>query len=243
VHRTPTGRVYIKYFLVKNSEGVWCRERRIDALWTDVPPLRHAAVTERTGFPTQKPRALLERVVACATKPGGLVFDPFSGSGTTGEAAFALGRRAILGDAGDTAIAVSRARLLRAGARLRVERCDAGKTPSASVERIVCNVHVSRVDEARVRVKLVAPKEPLAWAIDTSHAHDRPFEVAWHSERAPAARPVAALEEAIVEARGDIAVRVYGDDGSVGNRVITAREIDACEGASADGDAVASERA
>jgi len=53
-------------------------------------------VGERTGFPTQKPRALLDRIITCATKPGGLVVDLFAGSGTTGEAAHALGRRAIL---------------------------------------------------------------------------------------------------------------------------------------------------
>src|SRR5262249_10912839 len=130
----------------------------------------------------------------------------------------------ILGDAGDAAIAVARARLLRAGAPLAVERCGAAK----SVAPIVCNVHVSRVDAARVRVRLVTPKEPLAWAIDTAHAKDRPFTVAWHAERVPGARPIAAEEEAIVDVRpGDaIAVRVYGDDGSVGTKVIDAREID-----------------
>jgi len=224
VHRTPSGRVYIKYFLVKNAAGEWCRERRIDALWTDVPPLRHAAVTERTGFPTQKPRALLERVIACATKPGGLVLDPFAGSGTTGEAAFALGRRVILGDAGDAAIAVARARLLRAGASLAIERCGAAKP----VAPIMCTVHASRVDAERVRVRLVAPKEPLAWAIDAASAKDRPFTVTWHAERVPGARPIAAAEEAIIDVRpGDsIAVRVYGDDGSVGTKVIDAAEID-----------------
>ena len=99
VHRTASGKVYVKYFLVKDAEGQWCRERRVDALWTDVAPLRHASASERTGFPTQKPRALLDRVVACASRPGGLVVDLFSGSGTTGESACALGRRAILADA------------------------------------------------------------------------------------------------------------------------------------------------
>jgi DNA methylase len=67
VHRTASGKVYVKYFLVKDGEGRHCRERRVDALWTDVPPLRHARTGERTGFPTQKPRALLDRVIACAS--------------------------------------------------------------------------------------------------------------------------------------------------------------------------------
>jgi DNA modification methylase len=210
VHRTATGKVYIKYFLVQDGEGTWCRERRVDALWTDVAPLRHAATTERTGFPTQKPLALLERIVACATPAGGLVFDPFSGSGTTGEAAHRLGRRAILGDAGAASIAVARARLLRAGAPLSLERCGDAAAPTAKAE-----VDVRRAQGGRISVRLTAPREPLAWAIDTAPARDGTFRTAWHSERAPGQRPVAAADEAIVDAAGDIAVRVYEDDGSV----------------------------
>jgi site-specific DNA-methyltransferase (adenine-specific) len=45
--------------------------------------------------PTQKPLALLERIVLACTKPGDLVLDPFSGSGTTGVAALSLGRSFI----------------------------------------------------------------------------------------------------------------------------------------------------
>ena len=75
IHRAASGKVYIKYFLVKNEEGEWCRERRVDTLWTDVPPLRHAKTGERTGYPTQKPRALLERILRCASPPNGLAVD------------------------------------------------------------------------------------------------------------------------------------------------------------------------
>jgi site-specific DNA-methyltransferase (adenine-specific) len=45
------------------------------------------------NHPTQKPLALLDRVIRCSTDPGAVVLDPFSGSGTTGVAAVALGRR------------------------------------------------------------------------------------------------------------------------------------------------------
>jgi hypothetical protein len=219
VHRTASGKVYIKYFLVKDAQGVLCRERRVDALWTDVPPLRHAAVSERTGFPTQKPRALLERIVACATKPGALVVDLFSGSGTTGEAAHALGRRAILGDVGAAAIATSRARLARAGAAVSVERCAGTRgAPQASAE-----VRVEPAGEGKARVRLVAPEEPLAWAIDPSYVAGEPFRAAWHSERVPGARPRPAEVEAIVEAApgATIAVRAYGDDGAVAVKVVS----------------------
>ena len=59
---------------------------------TDVPPLS-AQAKERLGYPTQKPVALLERLVAMASNPGDLVLDPFCGCGTTVMAAQKLGRR------------------------------------------------------------------------------------------------------------------------------------------------------
>ena len=59
---------------------------------TDVPPLS-AQAKERLGYPTQKPVALLKRLVAMASNPGDLVLDPFCGCGTTVLAAQRLGRR------------------------------------------------------------------------------------------------------------------------------------------------------
>jgi adenine-specific DNA-methyltransferase len=69
---------------------------------------------ERLGYPTQKPVALLERIVAATCPPGGLVLDPFLGSGTTAEAAERLGRRWIGVDSNPEAIRIARARLGRA---------------------------------------------------------------------------------------------------------------------------------
>ncbi|MGH2620648.1 MAG: DNA-methyltransferase, partial [Anaerolineales bacterium] len=53
---------------------------------------------ERTGYPTQKPEALLERVVAASSQPGGLVADVFCGAGTTAVVSDRLGRRGLAGD-------------------------------------------------------------------------------------------------------------------------------------------------
>lgn len=213
VHRTASGKVYIKYFLVKDDEGTLCRERRVDALWTDVAPLRHSQASERTGYPTQKPLSLLERVVACATKPGDLVVDLFAGSGTTGEAAHRLGRRVILGDAAPLAIATARARLLRAGADLSVEavaRKDASESLGAAPD-----VRVSRTASG-VEVELRQPSEPLAWAIDDAPSAKGPFRLAWHDERKPGARAVAARTTAELAASvAAVAVKVYEDDGTV----------------------------
>ena len=222
VHRTSTGRVYIKYFLVKNAAGAWCRERRVDSLWTDVPPLRHARIGERTGFPTQKPRALLDRIVTCASPPGGLVVDLFAGSGTTGESAHALGRRFVIGDASALALATARARLLRAGVPLIVDTCVGTSTPERPIGALP-EVKVDR-EEGRLRVELREPREPLAWAIDTNFDEALPFRSAWHAERAPGLRPQPAERVAqIAYVPRPFAVRVWYDDGRVSTRVVEAR--------------------
>ena len=211
VHRTPSGKVYVKYFLVKDERGAWCRERRVDALWTDVAPLRHARPGERTGFPTQKPRALLDRIVSCAAPPGGLVVDLFGGSGTTGESAHALGRRFVLGDDSPLAVATARARLLRAGVPLVVQRCGAVSAPEGEASRASL-----RRGDGRVCVELGAQCEPLAWAIDVAFDPACPFRTAWHSERVPGARALPVARAATFDgAPGPIAVRVWYDDGSV----------------------------
>lgn len=61
-------------------------------VWTDIRPLSPHA-RERTGYPTQKPLALLERIVKASSKPGDMVLDPFCGCATTLVAADRLQRR------------------------------------------------------------------------------------------------------------------------------------------------------
>lgn len=61
---------------------------------TDIRPLNNSAA-ERLGYPTQKPLALLERIIECSSNPGDVVLDPFCGCGTTVDAAQKLGRRWI----------------------------------------------------------------------------------------------------------------------------------------------------
>jgi site-specific DNA-methyltransferase (adenine-specific) len=66
---------------------------------------------EKTGYPTQKPEAVLRRVLQPSSRPGDLVLDFFAGSGTTGAAATQLGRRFVLVDENPEAVAVMRDRL------------------------------------------------------------------------------------------------------------------------------------
>jgi len=61
-------------------------------LWTDIGPIA-AQAAERLGYPTQKPLALLERIIQVSSNPGDLVLDPFCGCGTAVHAAEKLGRR------------------------------------------------------------------------------------------------------------------------------------------------------
>jgi site-specific DNA-methyltransferase (adenine-specific) len=68
---------------------------------------------ERTGYPTQKPLAILERIVRVHSHPGDTVLDFFAGSGTTGEAALLNQRNAVLVDDNADAIEVMVQRLKR----------------------------------------------------------------------------------------------------------------------------------
>jgi site-specific DNA-methyltransferase (adenine-specific) len=93
--------------------------RAIGSVWSDCPamsantPLRK----ETTGYPTQKPLKLLDRIVRASSHANSLVIDPFCGSGTTLEAAARLDRRFVGCDVGTLAIRTSVARLKAIGAQ------------------------------------------------------------------------------------------------------------------------------
>jgi site-specific DNA-methyltransferase (adenine-specific) len=67
---------------------------RLQNLWDDIPAINSQA-QERLGYPTQKPVALLERIISASSNPGDVVLDPFCGCGTTVHAAEKLGRQWI----------------------------------------------------------------------------------------------------------------------------------------------------
>lgn len=79
-------------------------------VWTDIDPINSQA-KERLGYPTQKPVALLERIIEASSNPGDVVLDPFCGCGTALVAAQTLGRRWIGIDVTYLSIAVMQARL------------------------------------------------------------------------------------------------------------------------------------
>jgi len=79
-----------------------------DVWWQTIVP---TGGREKTGYPTQKPLAVLDRIVRVHTEPGATVLDFFAGSGTTGEAAARHGRDFVLIDQNPEATAIMAARL------------------------------------------------------------------------------------------------------------------------------------
>lgn len=102
--------------------------RALGSVWTDCAamaantPLR----AETTGYPTQKPLKLLDRIVRATSDEGSLVLDPFAGSGTTLVAAAAAKRSFVGSDVGELAIATTKKRLDAAGVRYRFVSDSAG---------------------------------------------------------------------------------------------------------------------
>ena len=98
--------------------------RALGSVWTDCPAMvaNTPICDEATGYPTQKPQKLLDRIVRASTDPSGLVVDPFCGSGTTLHAADLAGRDAVGSDIGPLAITTAKRRLARAGIPLSARR-------------------------------------------------------------------------------------------------------------------------
>ncbi|MDP9364526.1 MAG: site-specific DNA-methyltransferase [Chloroflexota bacterium] len=96
----------------------------IQSVWDDITPVNSQA-QERMNFPTQKPVALLQRIIAASSNPGDLVLDAFAGSGTAAVAAETMKdaegnpapRRWIAVDCGKFAVHITRKRLIEAGSR------------------------------------------------------------------------------------------------------------------------------
>ena len=112
-------RMYEEGRIVQTKPGtVPAQKRYLDEMpgmplgtwWDDIRPVQ-AQGSERLGYPTQKPLALVERIVSASSRPGDIVLDPFCGCGTATVAAQKLGRQWIGIDITYLAIAVMRQRL------------------------------------------------------------------------------------------------------------------------------------
>jgi DNA modification methylase len=108
---TTRGTIGVKYYREQRGNNI-VEETTIDNIWDDISGLGVVS-GENVGYPTQKPEALLKRIILASSNLGDLVADVFSGSGTTAIVAEKLGRRWIACDVGRHAIHTSRKRLLR----------------------------------------------------------------------------------------------------------------------------------
>jgi len=142
------------------KKGAWPRRRApepfdaqkrmvtVGDVWTDIDRLNQTA-KERLGYPTQKPLALLERILASSSNPGDVVLDPFAGCGTTIEAAEKLGRKWIGIDVTHLAVSVLRRRM-------------EGRFPDLKLK-----VHGEPADAASARALAKADKHEFqAWIVD-----------------------------------------------------------------------------
>ena len=108
------------------STGTPCLKRFVDEtpgqpvqnLWDDIPPVNPMAL-ERLGYATQKPEALVERILKASSNEGDLVADFFCGSGTTAAVAEKLGRKWIATDLGKFGIHTTRKRLIQVQRELK----------------------------------------------------------------------------------------------------------------------------
>ena len=102
---TSQGKKRVKYYL-SEAKGI-----ALDDVWTNIPEVNSMG-SENVGYATQKPEALLERIIKASSNEGDLICDFFGGSGTTAAVAERLGRRWITCDIGKPASLVMRKRFI-----------------------------------------------------------------------------------------------------------------------------------
>jgi site-specific DNA-methyltransferase (adenine-specific) len=162
--------------------------------------------SERTGYPTQKPEALLERIILASSHEGGLVGDFFCGSGTTPVVASRLGRNFMACDTSFRAVHVTRRRLCSAGAApFAVERQESLSFPLASgqVAEVCARAGSVRVDGLR---------DADFWEVDP-HWDGRVFQSAAQALRPSQAAPLP--RELGIETGRNLCVRVVTASGEL----------------------------
>jgi len=153
--------------------------------------------SERTGYPTQKPQALLERIIKASSNPGDLVADFFCGSGTTPLVAANLGRRFIATDATFRAVHTTRSRLTVLQAPFTLER--------DSASHFVLDVVDGKVIQGNDNLQLETSLDLDYWEVDPA------WDGKMFRSAAQAVRPVRSDEvpcELKIETGGDVRIRL-----------------------------------
>ena len=119
---TTSGSIGVKYYREQVGNKVK-EESAADNIWDDIPGMGIVSA-EFIGYPTQKPQALIERIIQASSNEGDLVADFFVGSGTTAVVAERLGRKWIATDLGKFAIHTTRKRMIGVQRQLKTDGKD-----------------------------------------------------------------------------------------------------------------------
>jgi len=153
---------------------------------------------ERAGYATQKPEALLERVISASSEPGDIVADFFCGSGTTALVARRLGRKWLTCDIGLQSMCVTRRRLaLEPGQAFEICDLESSSEPrfikGGSLTADLVSDGLFR-DDLKVRLNSYTPSDAVvkaagirsnpfdyidSWALDFAYDPDGPFKCSW----------------------------------------------------------------
>ena len=145
IHWTQNGTPQLKRYLMPNVGSV------PQSMWTDIPPVKKP---EKTGYPTQKPLALLERIIRASSNAGDIVLDPFCGCATACVAAEKLDRQWIGIDISPSAEDITRIRLQDEVDDVRFEPY------SPNWSRSLTNIIVSRDPPVRT-TRIETPRQIL----------------------------------------------------------------------------------
>jgi hypothetical protein len=160
------------------------RGKPLGDVWTDIPPINSQAA-ERLGYPTQKPQALLERIINASSNPGDVVLDPFCGCGTTIAGAQDLGRAWIGIDITHLAITLIKQRLKDSFGIEQVVRT--APTGKAGIEKVAEAAAGYGTAAKRPNHVVGEPtSEPDAAALATTD----PYQFQWWALGLVGARPV-----------------------------------------------------
>ena len=121
----------------------------LGSVWDDIRPINSQAI-ERVGYPTQKPEALLERIILASSNPGDLVMDVFAGSGTTAAVAEKLGRRWIVCDFGKHAVYTMQKRICGIADSQKLDTGSKKKAKYGKPPEAFCVVSVGAFDFGKI---------------------------------------------------------------------------------------------
>ena len=114
IYDYPSGKIGLKRYLDEQ------KGESVSDIWTDISEVNAMAI-ERVNYPTQKPEALLKRIIKASSKKSDLVADFFCGSGTVAAVAEKLGRKWICADLGKFAIHTTRKRMIGVQRKLKAD--------------------------------------------------------------------------------------------------------------------------